>query len=199
MSAVTVVIGGQYFSWNEGLKAGFWEFFGATLITGSAYMSLILCLAEMTATLPFSGGAYGFVRLALGPYLGFLTGCCEILGNSCYVSISVIPLGQMINNLANVSSSWEPLFWVLFFLSAWMVHFNHGRVFWAFNSILGSVSLIILLMYIFATIPHINFQKFAMQSSAKTSFFEELSLPTWFYIGSEMIPLAGSDCDKVVV
>lgn len=53
--AIGTAIGGHYFSWNDGLRAGFWNFFGALIITGTAYICLILCISEMTATLPFSG------------------------------------------------------------------------------------------------------------------------------------------------
>lgn len=52
---MTVVLGGQVFQWNHGLKAGIWEFFTSTVLTGIAYICLALCMAELTSTLPFSG------------------------------------------------------------------------------------------------------------------------------------------------
>lgn len=42
-------------SWPSGLYAGFWPYFLSTLIIGVAYCCIMLCLAEMTSILPFSG------------------------------------------------------------------------------------------------------------------------------------------------
>lgn len=52
---ITIVIGGQLFSWNVGLVAGFWEYFFSFALTAFAYLNLVLCLGEMTSALPFSG------------------------------------------------------------------------------------------------------------------------------------------------
>ena len=54
-TGITIVVGGQYFVWNEGLKAGFGGFLVAGLITMVAYTCLCFCIAEMTSVLPFSG------------------------------------------------------------------------------------------------------------------------------------------------
>jgi len=55
---LTIVIGGQYFSWNTGLDGGFWEYFLSMILTGFAYLALVLCLSEMTSALPFSGNSF---------------------------------------------------------------------------------------------------------------------------------------------
>jgi ethanolamine permease len=45
----------QYFSWNPGLRAGFGSYFIATVLTCFGYVSLIMCLAEMSSAMPFAG------------------------------------------------------------------------------------------------------------------------------------------------
>ena len=52
---ITIVIGGQYFAWNAGLSVGFGSYLIATVLIGSAYVCLILCLAELSSALPFAG------------------------------------------------------------------------------------------------------------------------------------------------
>jgi amino acid permease len=52
---ITIVIGGQYSSWNKGLVAGFGSFAVACTLMGTAYICLVLCLAELSSTLPFAG------------------------------------------------------------------------------------------------------------------------------------------------
>ena len=55
----SVVIGGQFYGWNAGLITGFGTFGIAQLLMGTAYICLMLCLAEIASTIPFSGGSYG--------------------------------------------------------------------------------------------------------------------------------------------
>lgn len=52
---ISIVIGGQYFAWNAGLKAGFGSLFIATVLVATAYASLVLCIAELSSALPFAG------------------------------------------------------------------------------------------------------------------------------------------------
>lgn len=144
------------------------------------------------------GGAYGFVRMSLGPYIGFMVGACEVIGNTVYTTTSVVPLGQMISTLSGTADQWQPFYWLIFFASALALHFNNGRIYWMVNSILGAVALVILLLFIFISMPQANFPKYASTSDKPTgSFMSILPLTTWLYIGSEMIPFAGSDCNNV--
>mmetsp|Transcript_28876 Transcript_28876/g.48477 ORF Transcript_28876/g.48477 Transcript_28876/m.48477 type:complete len:120 (+) Transcript_28876:48-407(+) len=69
---ITFVMGDLVVTWNHGLKSGFWEYLIANTMIGLAYVGLVLCQAEMTSMLPFSGGTYGFARVTLGPFVGYL-------------------------------------------------------------------------------------------------------------------------------
>ena len=52
---ITIVIGGQYFNWNDGLSAGFGSYSIATLIIGVGYICLCFCTSELSSALPFAG------------------------------------------------------------------------------------------------------------------------------------------------
>lgn len=54
-TGLTIVIGGQYFAWNHGLTCGFGSYLIAMFLMGSGYLTLCLCLAEMTSAMPFAG------------------------------------------------------------------------------------------------------------------------------------------------
>lgn len=54
---ITIVIGGQYFAWNEALQAGFGNILVATILVATAYVSLIMCISELSSALPFAGKA----------------------------------------------------------------------------------------------------------------------------------------------
>src|SRR5438128_9031516 len=72
---VGVVITGEYFGWNPGLKEG-----GpigmllASLFVCALYMAWVLCLSELSVAMPFAGGPLAYGRKAVGPAFGFLMG-----------------------------------------------------------------------------------------------------------------------------
>jgi hypothetical protein len=78
---IVIVLGGQYFSWNAGLSAGFGSFLIATVLVGVAYIGLCCSLAEMTSCLqvPFAGGSYAFTRAMIGMLSGFMVAVAETM------------------------------------------------------------------------------------------------------------------------
>jgi ethanolamine permease len=227
---MTIVIGGQYFSWNEGLKAGFWLYFGAVMITGSGYLCLVLCLSEITSALPFSGkqlniiwlnkyivfkdkylhsvigGAYGFVRMAIGPYPGFLTGCCEILQSLLYLTSSLLPFGNAFHQIFLHGHRYEPTYWAIFLISSIPVIVAGGKVFWTVNNFLGIFSLGVVLLFIFSTCGTADFYKNAYSvtyehtentENAAFRFMKALPVASWFFIGVEMLTMAGGEAITV--
>jgi ethanolamine permease len=72
---VGVVITGEYFGWNPGLKEG-----GpigmllASLFVCALYMAWVLALSELSVAIPFAGGPLAYGRRAVGPWFGFLMG-----------------------------------------------------------------------------------------------------------------------------
>src|SRR6185369_13581445 len=72
---VGVVITGEYFGWNQGLKEG-----GpvgmllASLFVCALYMMWVLALSELSVAMPFAGGPLAYGRRAVGPAFGFIMG-----------------------------------------------------------------------------------------------------------------------------
>ena len=63
---------------------------------GDVYLCLCCSLAEMACAVPFAGGAYGYGRLAFGPWGGFLAGLAQ---NTEYIftcSVVVVAIGQFL-------------------------------------------------------------------------------------------------------
>lgn len=77
---VAAVISGDFSGWNVGIgEAGWGGMLIATIIIGLTYLLMIYSIAEMSATLPHTGGAYSFGRSAMGPWGGFVTGLAETI------------------------------------------------------------------------------------------------------------------------
>lgn len=72
---VGVVITGEYFGWNPGLKEGGpLGMLLASLFVCALYMMWVLALSELSVALPFAGGPLAYGRRAVGPWLGFVMG-----------------------------------------------------------------------------------------------------------------------------
>lgn len=72
---VGVVITGEYFGWNLGLKGnGPIAMLVASLIVCLLYLIWVLALTELSVAMPFAGGPLAYGRRAAGPTLGFVMG-----------------------------------------------------------------------------------------------------------------------------
>ena len=54
---ISIVIGGQYFSWNAGVFVGFGSYAIAFFVVSTAYLCLVCSVAELSSGLPFAGKA----------------------------------------------------------------------------------------------------------------------------------------------
>lgn len=206
---ITIVIGGQYFSWNFGYASGFGSYLISTLLIGTSYICLCLCNAEISSALPFAGGAYGLARVSLGMYPGFIIGCLEAAEYIVYVASSAIALAMMIISLTKSSNDLLPIICLIFYISAMMIHLPGGRIFWTANAFLAVVSIGFILIYIFGSIPLCNFALNAptpqVTGSSKSewfvggfvSFLRTMPLAAWFYVGVESLNLAAAFVDEV--
>jgi ethanolamine permease len=59
-AGITIVIGGQYFGWNVSSigVCGWVPFAVATAAISIGYITLCICLAEMTSSMPFAGALW---------------------------------------------------------------------------------------------------------------------------------------------
>jgi len=199
---ITIVIGGQYFSWNAGLEAGFGSFIVAVFLVGTAYICLCLCTSELSSTLPFAGGAYGLARCTLGFCPGFIIGCCETFEYILYVAASATTLSSMIVNFFPLSDAFQPLIWLLFYISALIVHIKGGGLFWRFNAIIAVISVTIIIIYVLGSFRWVDFTRNAVSGSGEwyiggaSKFVEILPLTAWFFVGIEGLNMSCDDAEN---
>eukprot|EP01040_Poterioochromonas_malhamensis_P001405 gene1405-biopygen183 len=73
-----MIMGNRSTGWNAGLSShGIYALWFNLLFSASGFICLSLCMGEMSSALPFSGGVFGFVRAALGPFFGFMVASCN--------------------------------------------------------------------------------------------------------------------------
>jgi amino acid transporter len=198
---LTIVIGGQYFSWNNGLSSGFGSFTLSTFLIGTAYICLCLCNAEISSSLPFAGGAYGLARVIFGLFPGFLIGCCEAVEYIVYVAASVITLCDMIASITRSTEEIALLYILLFYISALFIHIKGGPLFWRSNTVLAILSLLLLLIFCLGALPWANLAANGPAESTSGSsgsewfvggfpmFVRAMPQAAWFYVGVESLNL----------
>jgi ethanolamine permease len=111
---VGAVISGDFSGWNFGLGAGgFGGLFYATLIITVLYLGLCYSIAEMTAALPHTGGAYSFGRSAMGPWGGFVTGLAENMEYVLTPAVVVFFTGSYLGAIFETQEWFQPIWWLL--------------------------------------------------------------------------------------
>jgi len=205
---LTIVIGGAYFSWNKGLNSGFGTFCIATILIGSAYICLILSTSEITSAFPFAGGAYGLARCTIGFFPGFLIGCTEAFQYIIYVSVSTLALVSMLSDSLCISSKFQPFMALLCYFVYASVHIRGGTTFWKANTLLGVVSLSLILLFCVGSLKWVDFTHNVIHEqplfvNGMLGFMRVLPLPAWFFVGVESLSFVADmveqDDPKIVV
>src|SRR5213594_1781235 len=154
---VGAVISGDFFGWNFGLAAGgFGGLVVATVLVTAMYAGLCFSIAEMTAALPHTGGAYSFARSAMGPWGAYVTGLAENMEYILTPSVIVVGIGGYLSAIANAPASSEPWFWLATY--ALFVGLNAAGVeaTFRFTVFITAVALAILAVFYAAAIPHFD-------------------------------------------
>ncbi len=111
---VSYVISGDFAGWNFGIgEAGWGGFAIAAVLMGLMYLTLVLSLAEMSASIPAAGGGYSFARQAMGPVGGYMTGLAVLIEYALAPAAIVIFIGSAVEELLGFNG---PAVYALFYL-----------------------------------------------------------------------------------
>ena len=206
---ITIVLGGQYFSWNFGLVAGVGTYGIAVLLVGIGYITLICCISEVTSALPFTGGSYGLTRCALGNYWGFLIGCAETVEYIFYTAASVIALESMFEIILPNLQHFPPVTWLIIYTFCVTIHIFGGRYFWIFNRFIAITCVLVVLLFVFGSMKYVDFNQYAAWPSTIDNsvsnpwfvgdfkaFMVVYPLAAWLFVGVETLKESCNDLDE---
>ncbi|MEP7217654.1 MAG: ethanolamine permease [Bacteroidota bacterium] len=202
---VGAVISGDFFGWNFGLASGgFGGLLIATLIITVMYLSLSFSIAEMSAALPHTGGAYSFARSSMGPWGGYITGLAENMEYILTPAVIVVGIGGYLGAVFGTPDSVAPLWWLLAYgmfvgMNIWGVEASFN-----FSVFIAFLALAILAVFCIGAISHLDFNRFALDippGPGGTRFLPKgvpgilaaLPFAIWFYLGIEELPLASEE------
>jgi ethanolamine permease len=197
---VGAVISGDFFGWNFGLAAGgFGGLFVATLVITALYAGLCFSIAEMTAALPHTGGAYSFARSAMGPWGAYVTGLAENMEYILTPPVIVVGIGGYLCAITGAPSSWAPALWLVSY--AVFVGLNAAGVeaTFQFTVFITVVALAILAVFFAGALPH--FELANARTPGDAPWFPNgargvlgcLPFAIWFYLAIEQLPLAAEE------
>ena len=133
----------------------------------------------------------------MGYHIGFAVGCCEVIEYITYVASSSLSLGYMISTLNPSLVAYQPLIWLAFYVSALAILITGNKPMWLFNAGIAVVSLLLLLLFCFSSLPFVDFEHNAAPDGVwfvggMSMFMSVLRFPCWFYVGVESLCLASN-------
>lgn len=208
MLGISGMISGQFFRWNVGVaEAGFWGMLITMLFVAGIYICFAFSVAELSAALPEAGGIYSFIRIAFGPFIGFL---CGMLMLSFYIIISAM----LVVTVSGYLQAWVPslpifAWWVA--LYAIFVLINIAGLKWLLriNAILVVLVLIILLGFyvsaivtgsvtneFFINLNSLSFEMATWLPRGPSSLVVALPYTLWFYFAADLLPITAEESEN---
>lgn len=202
---VAAVISGDFSGWNLGIgEAGWGGMLIATIVIGLMYLLMVYSIAEMSAAMPHTGGAYSFARSAMGPWGGFVTGLAE----SIEYIITTAVVGVFCGTYADAIT--DDLFGFTVPLSIWVLGFyivfvslnaSGAAASFKFAMVITIISLSVLALFAVMAIFSGKFSFDNLWNVGDGSFLPHgikgvlLALPfaIWFFLGIEELPLAAEE------
>ncbi|MHB1066429.1 MAG: amino acid permease [Candidatus Nanopelagicales bacterium] len=206
---IAAVISGDFSGWNLGIgEAGWGGMLIATIIIGGMYLLMIYSIAEMSAAMPHTGGAYSFARSAMGPWGGFFTGFAEtieyVITTAVVGTFAGLYADAIIADLFGIS--WPLWVWVIIFYAIFVALNSAGAAAsFRFALIIAIISLAVLAVFSVAALLSGQFSTdklFDIVPEAGQSTFLPygilgvfLAFPfaIWFFLGIEELPLAAEE------
>jgi ethanolamine permease len=205
--AIATVISGNFFGWNFGLTAGgFGGLLVAVAIAFALYMTLSLCVAEMSPALPHTGGAYSFARTAMGPWGGFITGVAETIVYVAAAATVTTGIGGYLGGLAESTIGVElpqPVWWLIIygiFLAINIAGVQHAM---KFAVVMAFLSIAALVIFWVGAIPNFdldNALNIAPEPGQSAWFpvgiegiFFAIPFAAWLFLAIESLPLTAEE------
>ena len=205
--AVSATIVGEFSGWNAGLNhGGVGGMLIATLLVAVMFGCLSLSLAELSTSMPFTGGAYAYARAAFGKKMAVIVGTSQVLEYTFALATILVAIGMQCRVILEgsfLSSLGEPVIWAVALLFFAILNSSDTKLFFRSALVLAIAPLIILGIFWFEAIP-----KFEMSQllSIKAGVGDSEWLPNgligiawalpftvWFFLSIEVITLASEE------
>ncbi len=202
---VGAAVSGDFFGWQFGLEAGgFGGLLIAFAIVTAMYLALCTSIAEMSAALPYAGGAYAFARAAMGPWGGFLAGISQTIAFVLLPATIVVGIGGYLGVIFETPDSFAPIWWLVLYAAFVALNALSAKVAFRLAAILTAVALAVLAIFVIGAMPYFSWELalagppdaqggggFLPRGLGGVVF--ALPFAVWFYLAIELLPLAAEE------
>lgn len=181
------------------MEEGFGQIIVANLLVGLMYVLLAMCFAELTSTVTFVGGSFGYCRCSLGPFWGYLVGASEAFENILVVIVTVFNIATAFTVGFGTDRMYEPLWMAITYIIMFGIHLRGGALLWYSIMAAGVISMILVLIYCAGTMASVNLDKYVYQQDlfkkSPYHFMQAMFYCAWFYMGMEIVP---QTCKRII-
>lgn len=160
-------------------------------------LCLLLCLSEISAAIPFSGGLFGYIRASLGPFLGFFVGVFELLHDVILSGIYLHQFSGIILKAMSLHSFYQPITCCLILFLTFLIIFQGRHFFWYSLSTVLIVSLLIICGFSVISLQNSQFLLVNHNNSSRDHFFRDIleyfMWSHWWFQGMQRITVVSSD------
>jgi amino acid transporter len=204
LMGIALKLGGCVLTWNWGLGPGFWECLFSVVSIGLGYITLGLCMAEIVSIMTFDGGYYGYARVILGPLGGYLIGCSGLIESVFAFSGYALKISHLMQTYYDIPEApYDKYGWILCYVGVFLFNVLFtGKLFWNVISFVAIVEILLILFYLFSSMPYLNFQENALQVPDNGSgwegkkfifFFNDFRLGLVFFNSFDLLTLTSSE------
>lgn len=193
--AVGLVISGDYFGWNFGLKeTSPLGMLIAVLFVTAMYVCFIFSYTELSTAIPHSGGPYAFARRALGPLGGLIAGVATLLEFVFAPPAIALAIGSYVHfRMPQLGKIQTALLMYLIFttLNCWGVELAV-----TFELFVTALAVFELLLFFGICGPHVKLANLLTQPLLPTGIpgiFAALPFAIWFYLALEGVAMSAEE------
>ncbi|MCH2172200.1 ethanolamine permease [Myxococcota bacterium] len=201
---VGAVISGDFFGWNFGLAVGgFGGLLAATVLITVMYVGLCFSIAEMSAALPHTGGAYSFARSSMGPWGAYVTGLAENMEYILTPATIVVGVGGYLGAVFGTPDTLAPWWWLGAYVLFVGLNILGTVVSFRFTVFITLLALGILTVFYVGALPHFDLEHALdiepVEGGSRWlpfgigGVFAAMPFAIWFYLAIEELPLAAEE------
>ncbi len=196
--AVGAVISGDYYGWNAGLGfTGYWGYLVALAIMGVMYLGLSLVIGELGSAIPHSGGAYAYVRTALGKVWGYVAGVSVLLEFVFSPVAVALTVGAYVQVLApNVPVLLSA---AICYVVSIVLHLSGAAGSMKFEFFVTTVACLGLILFAAIGLPKVSLENINAYSAGAVfpngiaGLWAALPLAAWFFFAIESLPMSAEE------
>lgn len=205
--AVSAVIVGEFSGWNAGLnQGGIGGMLIATLLVAVMFGCLSMSLAELSTSMPFSGGGYAYARAAFGKKMAVIAGASQVLEYTFALATILVGIGIELTAILEgsfLSILGEPVIWAVSLIFFVILNTWDTKLFFRSALVLAIAPLLVLGIFWVEAIPNFELSQLL---SIKAGVGDSEWLPNglleiawampfaiWFFLSIEVITLASEE------